>query len=131
MNAPAAKTILFIDDDPIILMAYRPHLVKAGFTVATVEDGLEAMRQLTTSAAPDLIILDLMLPKLNGTDLLKFIRGNAKLKATPVLVLSTNSIIDNRTEEHLKLATRRVLKESCTPATIIQAVKEMLAPVAA
>jgi CheY-like chemotaxis protein len=126
MSAPATKSILFVDDDPVILLAYRPRLTQAGFQVATAQDGLEAMRQLTTLAAPDLIVLDLMLPKLNGTDLLKFIRSHEKLKNIPVIMLSTNSIIDNRTEEILTLADRRLLKETCTPAGIIQAANEIL-----
>ncbi len=126
MSATAAKTILFIDDDPIILLAYRPHLVKAGFVVETAQDGLEAMRKLTMLAVPDLIILDLMLPKFDGTDLLKFVRSNTKLQDTPVILLSTNSIIDNRTEERLLLANRRLIKETCTPTAMIEAVHEML-----
>jgi CheY-like chemotaxis protein len=110
MSESAAKVVLFIDDDPVILMAYRTRLVQAGYQVEPARDGIEAMRQLALSV-PDVIILDLMLPK---------------LKNTPVIVLSTNSIIDISGEKVLESAQRRLIKETCTPSSIIEAISEVL-----
>jgi CheY-like chemotaxis protein len=126
MGDPAAKTILFIDDDPIVLMAYRTRLVQAGFHVEPARDGIEAMRQLAT-ITPDVIILDLMLPKFNGVELMGFIRGNPKLKNTPVIVLSTHSIIDAEGEPMLETAYRRLIKDTCTPADMVEAINDALA----
>jgi CheY-like chemotaxis protein len=125
MSDSAAKVVLFIDDDPVVLMAYRTRLVQAGFQVEPARDGVEAMRQLAL-AAPDVIILDLMLPKFNGVEIMSFIRGNAKIKNTPVIVLSTNSIIDANGEPMLETAQRRLIKETCTPAVLIDAINEVL-----
>ncbi|HMD53196.1 MAG TPA: response regulator [Phycisphaerae bacterium] len=125
MGDSAAKTILFIDDDPVVLMAYRTGLVQAGFHVETARDGLEAMRQLAT-ITPDIIILDLMLPKFNGVEIMGFIRSNPKLKNTPVILLSTHSIIDAEGEPVLETAYRRLIKETCTPATILEAIQNAL-----
>jgi CheY-like chemotaxis protein len=125
MSEPAAKTILFIDDDPVVLMAYRTRLVQAGFDVIPARDGLEAMRQLAL-AVPDVILLDLMLPKFNGAEILGFIRSSPKLKNTPVILLSTHSIIDAKTEPVLETAYRRLIKETCTPAVILETVNEAI-----
>jgi CheY-like chemotaxis protein len=125
MDNSAAKTILFIDDDPIVLMAYRTSMAQAGYAVETARDGLEAMRQLAL-ITPDVIILDLMLPKFNGVEIMGFIRGNPKLKNIPVIVLSTHSIIDSEGEPMLETAQRRLIKETCTPASMLEAIQEAL-----
>jgi CheY-like chemotaxis protein len=125
MGDPATKTVLFIDDDPVVLMAYRTRLVQAGFNVVPAGDGLEAMRQLATTS-PDVIILDLVMPKFNGVEIMGFIRSNPKLKNTPVIVLSTHSIIDSDGEPMLETAYRRLIKDTCTPAGLIEAIQEAL-----
>jgi CheY-like chemotaxis protein len=126
MSESAGKTILYIEDDPITLMAYRTRLVQQGFHVVPAMDGLEAMR-LLTQLLPDVVILDLMLPKFNGEEILKFIRANPKLAKTPVILLSTNSIIDAKSEPVLETAHRRLIKETCTPAIMLEAVHSALA----
>ena len=100
MGDSATKTILFIDDDPIVLMAYRTCLVQAGFHVEPARDGVEIMG---------------------------FIRGNPKLKNTPVIVLSTHSIIDAEGEPMLETAHCRLIKETCTPASILETIQDALA----
>lgn len=121
-----AKTIVFVEDDPVVLMAYRNRLQTAGFHIQPAQDGLEAMKVLSR-LVPDLIILDLLLPKFNGVDVLKFIQSNSRLKAVPVMVLSTNSIIDTTEEYVLERADKRLLKGSCTPAILQQVVQKFLA----
>ena len=119
------KTIVFIDDNTVVLTAYRHRLQAAGFTVKTAQDGLEAMK-LLSQIVPDVIVLDLMLPKFNGVEVLKFIQSNARLATVPVIVLSTNSIIDASEEYVLEGAEKRLLKSSCTPAVVVKAIHELL-----
>lgn len=126
MEQPAPKTILFIDDDPTVILAYRTKLVQAGFELKTAGDGLEAMRQLAL-LAPDVIILDLVMPKFNGVEIMGFIRSNPKLKNTPVIVLSVQSIIDAEGEPILETAFRRLIKGNCTPDMMIEAIRDVLA----
>jgi CheY-like chemotaxis protein len=119
------KTIVFVEDDPVVLTAYRNHLEQGGFHIKPVTDGLEAMKMLSRFV-PDLVILDLMLPRFNGVDVLKYIRSNSSLKAVPVITLSTNSIVDATDESVLERAHKRLLKDSCTPAIMLQTVQELL-----
>lgn len=120
-----AKTIVFIEDNPLIQMAYRNRLQRGGFRVETASDGLEAMKMLSR-LVPDLVILDLLLPKFNGVEVLKFIQSNARLKNVPIVVLSTNSIIDPAEEYVLESTSERLLKSSCTPAILLQTIRKLL-----
>jgi len=120
------KLVLLVDDDPVVLKVYQRQLEKAGYRVATAEDGLAAMRALTT-LKPDLVVLDLMMPKLNGVDVLKFIRGNNNLKNIPVIVLS-NAYMTELAEQAMALgAEKGLLKSSCTPSLLLQCVQDIFA----
>ena len=126
MDAIKAKTILYVEDDPVVLTAYRHRLEQEGFSVEPAKDGLEAMRILLR-LIPDLVLLDLMLPKFDGAEVLKFMHANPRLKAIPVIILSTNSIIDADEEYVLEGAHRRFLKDHCTFPMVLQAIQQLLA----
>ena len=74
------KTILFVDDDAVIVQVYRARLLREGFDVEVAQDGLTAMK-LLMAEKPDLVVLDLMMPKFSGADVLKFIRAEPALKS--------------------------------------------------
>jgi CheY-like chemotaxis protein len=121
-----ARTVVYVEDNPVVLMAYRNRLERDGFHVEPVSDGLEAIKRLSRQQAPDMVILDLMLPKFSGVEVLKFIRSHSHLDAVSVIILSTNSIIDAADEYVLERANKPLLKGSCTPALMVQAIHELL-----
>ncbi|MGB7768189.1 MAG: response regulator [Verrucomicrobiia bacterium] len=127
MNAETtkSKTIVFVEDNPVVLAVYRLRLQQQGFQVESAHDGLEAMKILA-QFVPDLVVLDLMLPKFNGVEVLKFICADPRYQAVPVIILSTNSIIDASEEYVLERASKRLVKGTCTPAIMVQAVRELL-----
>jgi CheY-like chemotaxis protein len=121
----AGKSVLFVEDNPLVITIYRNWLQREGFQVDSSSDGLDAIEKLP-QMKPSLVILDLMLPMLDGMDVLKFIRENGDLKATPVLILS-NAYMDDRAEKALNAGANKILlKTQCTPARLIQAVRELL-----
>jgi chemosensory pili system protein ChpA (sensor histidine kinase/response regulator) len=120
------KTIFFVEDSEVELIAYRRVLERAGYCVVSAKDGLEAMR-LLHNVVPDLILLDLVLPRFDGVEVLKFIRSHPRLKAVPVIICSTNSIIDAQDEPLLEGANKRLLKCHCTPAIMLQAIRDVMA----
>ncbi len=126
MNIARNKTIVFVEDNPTVIMAYRTCLEQEGFRVEPAMDGLEAVKILSR-LVPEMVVLDLILPKLNGSDVLKFIQNNPRLNGVPIVILSTNSILVAAEEHILQRAHRRLLKDSCTPAIMMQAVHELLA----
>ena len=82
--------ILVIEDDKILRKACEISLVKQGFTVLTASDGEEGIRQVELHL-PDLVLLDMRMPKLSGLDTLAALKQNEKTKGIPVVILSNSS----------------------------------------
>jgi DNA-binding response OmpR family regulator len=85
-----AKKILIADDEKFINRAYSDTLQRAGYEVIVALNGEEALEKITKEK-PDLILLDLIMPKMNGFEVLKKVKSHLKLKDIPVLVLSNLS----------------------------------------
>lgn len=82
------KKILVVEDDKYLLNAYRVKMAKAGYEVKIAEDGEQALEVLKTWV-PDVILLDLVMPKKDGFTTLAEIKQNENLKSIPV-VIATN-----------------------------------------
>lgn len=123
-NGNGMPTVLFVEDDPFVLRVYRRHLKREGFHVEVAEDGLLALDMLP-QVRPDVIVLDLMLPKLHGLEVLKFIRADVNLKGTPVLVLSNAYLEGLATKANEAGANLGILKTECTPARLVQHLCEL------
>src|SRR5277367_6156065 len=119
------KTILFAEDDEVLVMAYRGHLKQAGYAVTLAQDGLETLKHLSMFE-PDLLILDLMMPKFDGKELLQFISNTPRLANLPVIVLSSKNLVDAEQEQLMKRADRYLIKQDCTPAILLAAILELL-----
>jgi CheY-like chemotaxis protein len=119
------KTILFVDDDPIIVQVYRGPLKNAGFEVVVVDDGLAAMK-VVLELRPDLVLLDVVMPKVEGAYVLKFIRSRPELKATKVIVLSNATQADIAKDVLSQNPDRVFSKLQSTPKDLLKAVKELL-----
>lgn len=117
--------ILLVDDDPATLRVYSYTLMKKGYLVDTAKDGfaaLEAMR----SRKPDIVILDLMMPRLSGAEVLKLMHSKPELQSLPVIVLSNAYIGTLTTEAAEAGAQKGLLKVSCTPSILIDAIEDVL-----
>lgn len=82
------KSVLIIEDDFYVTRAYSLKLEKEGIKALSAADGEAAIDFLKKNPFPDLIVLDLMLPKKSGFEVLSEIRANDKWKNIPVIVLS-------------------------------------------
>ncbi len=85
--ASERKTIVLVDDDPMILVAMIEVLSGAGYAVHTARDGLEALA-LIRAVKPDFIILDVVLPKLDGGRVCAAVRQDPRFRKTPIIVFS-------------------------------------------
>lgn len=83
-------SILLVEDNPVTRLATQRLLIKAGFEVVIAQDGEQAI-QLATNALPDVILLDMLLPKLDGPTVLTRIKNNPATAHIPVIVLTALS----------------------------------------
>src|SRR5579864_7144780 len=81
------KKILVVDDEPYIQRSLRLILEMEGFEVTTASDGLEALKKFS-EAEPDLILLDIMMPHMDGYEFSKQLRENPKGKKTYIIALT-------------------------------------------
>jgi DNA-binding response OmpR family regulator len=91
----AQKKILAVDDDPEVLELLSTSLQTAGYAVITALNGTTALEKLHAEA-PDLVILDLMLPDIGGMEICRQIRANPLSSAIPVLMLTARKMIDDK-----------------------------------
>ena len=119
------RRVLLVDDDELVRKVYQEGLTRTGYQVTAVEDGLKAIHELRVHGF-DAVVLDLMMPRLTGVDVLRYIRGDAKGRAVPVLVLS-NLYMDELSRQALELGAHKVLwKFRCSPSALAQDLQGLL-----
>jgi CheY-like chemotaxis protein len=120
------RSLLLVDDDPFILKVYQMGLSRSGFDVRTASDGLTAIASLR-ERKPDVVVLDLMMPRLNGVDVLKFIRSQSGFVGLPVIVLSNSYMNDVAAMAARHGPEKALLKVRCTPALLVGEINAILA----
>ncbi|HEV7454479.1 MAG TPA: response regulator [Candidatus Saccharimonadales bacterium] len=81
------KTILIADDDEFITIAYKAGLERAGYVVIIAEDGDQTI-ELIATFRPDLVLLDVIMPKQNGFEVLKVVKNHPDYSHIPVVMLT-------------------------------------------
>jgi len=84
------KRVLVVEDDTEMVDLLRFNLQKAGFAIATATDGIEALKKVR-SLAPDLTLLDLMLPELDGFSVCEILRRDPDTASIPIIMLTALS----------------------------------------
>src|SRR3989338_1527528 len=79
--------ILTVDDEPVNLKLLEAHLLPRGYEVLQAKNGLEALEVLSREPI-DIVLLDVMMPQINGFEVLKKIRADEKLRLTPVILVT-------------------------------------------
>ena len=121
----AAKKILFIEDDPFLIDIYSNKIKQAGFSVEVAEDGERGLQKIKEEK-PDLVLLDIVLPKMDGWEVLEKIRQEESLKDLKVVILS-NLGQKEEVDKGLALkATKYLIKAHYTPSEVIEEIKELL-----
>ena len=119
------KKILFIEDESAIQKAFGDILSQEGHKVISAMDGEEGVK-LASLEKPDLILLDLILPKMNGFEVLKMLKSNHASKDIPVIVL-TNLEGTGDIEKALELgATTYLVKANYGLEEVLQKIKQAL-----
>src|SRR4026208_297774 len=114
------KKVLIIEDDPIVAHIYKTRLERESYEVEVATDGQDGVKQMN-ECNPDAVMLDLMLPRMNGVDVLKKIRSRSEFQNTPVIVF-TNAYVPTMINEAYQAGATQVFnKATLTPRQIIDA----------
>jgi DNA-binding response OmpR family regulator len=119
------KKILIIEDDQIVANVYLNKFSLEGFDVDIAHDGVSGLESIRTFR-PDAVVLDLMLPKMTGVDLMKQVRTDESFGKLPIIVFS-NTYLTNMVQEAWKAgATKCLSKANCTPKQLLDVVRGTL-----
>lgn len=125
VQAKAGPIVLIIEDDPVLSRMYSEKFKHEGFQVLQAYDG-ESGLKMALEEKINIVLLDIMLPKLSGTDLLEKMRIDPRGKDIPVVAL-TNLAEQNEKDRALKYGVKEYLvKAMQTPEQVIQKIKQHL-----
>lgn len=119
------KKILLIEDDPFLIDIYTTKLEESGFKVEVAKDGKKGLKALKKNP-PSLLLLDIVLPQMDGWEVLRRIKKEDKFKDLPIIVLS-NLGQKQEVKKGLDLgAVKYLIKAHYTPAQVIEEIKQSL-----
>jgi CheY-like chemotaxis protein len=118
--------ILIVEDDPLMLRMYQKIFTFEKYEVEIAENG-EVGLEKVRSVHPDLILLDIMMPKLNGLQVLDKLKADPDTKAIPVVMLTNLASEKDAENSLLKGAVKYIVKSQFEPKQITEMVKEILA----
>lgn len=117
-------SILLVDDDPNLRDMLRAMLEMGGFAVIEAEDGLDALEKLE-EITPDVLVLDVMMPNLDGVSLCKQLRSDAEFVGLPIIMLSGKTQ-HRAVEEGMAAGANLYLCKPITVDELIRSVRELL-----
>ncbi|GJM41560.1 MAG: hypothetical protein DHS20C20_18420 [Ardenticatenaceae bacterium] len=123
------KTILLVDDEPNLRVLLRHMLETGKFEVVEAEDGLDALDKLK-QMTPDLMILDVMMPELDGVSLCTQLRATTRFAKLPIVMLSGKTQY-NAVQEGLAAGANRYLCKPITVNELLETVNEVLMEITA
>lgn len=123
------KKILIIEDEPLISRIYEKTFLFENFTVELASDGEEGVTK-AKSFQPEIILLDIMMPKKNGVETLEELKNDPETRAIPVIVL-TNLVKNENADMLVELgAVQYITKSDHEPEEVVEIVKKILADLA-
>jgi CheY-like chemotaxis protein len=120
------KRIIVVDDQPILGSIYRTKFTAEGYHVEVAADGEQAL-ELIQSSNPDLVLLDLNLPKIEGMEVLKRLRAQSSFLTLPIIVFSGNARLGITETAYAAGATLVLSKSNTSPKQLIEIVNRTLA----
>jgi DNA-binding response OmpR family regulator len=118
--------ILLVEDDVNLRDIYAARFAAEGYQVITASDGEEALAS-AVKERPDLIILDVMMPKISGFDVLDILRSTPETKATKIIMMTALSQDTDRERGEALGATQYLIKSQVTLEDVVQTAKTVLA----
>lgn len=119
------QSVLVVDDEPMARTLLRLMLVRAGFQVSEAEDGYDALDKVQRSK-PDLVLLDVMMPGIDGFTVCETLRSKTDTSALPVIMLSAKTDLHS-INRGLQVGATRYLTKPISPDELARQVRDVLA----
>jgi CheY-like chemotaxis protein len=126
METGDIKTILIVDDDSFLLDMYALKFSKSNFSVSTALSPENALEKLHSGLSPDIILLDIMMPEMDGFELLQKIREENLSPSSIVIFLSNRGQPSDITQAKSLGASGYIVKASSTPGEVIEKVVNII-----
>jgi len=117
-------SVLIVDDDPVVRRMLQLSFESEGFNVLTASDGIEGLETIR-SDRPDVVVLDIMMPKLDGMKVMRELNSDADLRGTPVILLSAKATSLD-IELGLKAGAADYVTKPCDPIDLVDRVRSLL-----
>ena len=118
------KKILIVDDEPFILKSLTFVLKKEGFIVDSATNGMEAKEKIQR-LKPDIVFLDVMMPKMNGLEVCQWMRQDPVLKQIYVIILTAKGQEADR-EKGLQIGADEYMTKPFSPSMVVKRIRELL-----
>lgn len=125
MNENKKTKILIIEDDSYISDMYRIKLENSGYEVIVASDGIEGFKALEKQK-PNVILLDIVMPKMDGFNVLKMIKNDSNYKDIPVILLTNLGHKENVRRGFELGAVSYIVKAHFTPSEVVEKIKGVL-----
>lgn len=119
------KKILLVDDEPNIIMALEYSLRKNNYDIFIARDGEEAI-ELAEKLKPDLVVLDIMMPKVDGYEVLEFLKSHDTLKDNTQTIIISAKQKQSDVEKGLNLGAKEYIKKPFSMKKLLSIVNELL-----
>ncbi len=123
-SAKIGKTVLLVEDNEDNRIIYSTVLRHVGYDVVEAEDGVQAIA-LARSAKPDLILMDISIPELDGWEATRILRADPATKRTPIIALTAHALPDDR-ERAAQVGFTAYLAKPVEPRAVVAEVKRWL-----
>jgi DNA-binding response OmpR family regulator len=123
---PAKKKVLIVEDEKMLSDALAYKLTNSGFTVLTAENG-EIGLETAVAQKPDIILLDLMMPIMDGKTMLRKLRDFPQFKTLPVIILTNAGDVHNMMETKTYYnANDFLIKSNITPDLVVKKIRDLV-----
>ena len=117
-------TVLVVDDEALIAMALEAALEDAGYRVATAANGRQGLERLAEAPRPEIVLLDMMMPVMNGPAMLAAMAADPELRGIPVVVLS--SLPEEAVRARVGEGVAAILLKPCRAEQVLEAIARVL-----
>jgi len=127
MSDENKKTVLIVEDDSFLSDMYQTKFSVSGYNVLLAQNGMQCLELLrNNTSAPDIALLDVVMPKMDGLELLELLKKDDRTKNIPIILL-TNLGQDKDVKKGLEMgADMYLIKAHYTPSQVVEKVEEIL-----